>query len=116
MILTAEDILKAQDSDIHKITVPQWGGDVYIRVMSGQERDEWEQKHAPQIRDGKAKNVRATLAAICLCDESGNRLFDDKQVDALGKKSAKALDLVFSEIQKVNALTDQEIDDLEKNS
>ena len=37
--LTKDQILAADDLGVLKLTVPEWGGDVYIRVMSVGERD-----------------------------------------------------------------------------
>ena len=48
MALTKDQILAADDMGMLKLAVPEWGGDVYIRVMSVGERDasenEWMRK------------------------------------------------------------------------
>ena len=44
-------------------------------------------------------------------DESGDRIFTDKDITALGKKSAAALDKVFSAARELNGFGD----DIEKN-
>ena len=35
-------ILEAQDSELRKVHVPEWGVDVFIGVMTAGERDSWE--------------------------------------------------------------------------
>ena len=115
MSLTAESILNCNDSGIKKISVPEWGGDVFIRTMSGTERDSWEMYAGHQLEKKGNVNIRAKLAVITLCDESGKRLFADQQLDKLSSKNGKALDRVYSESLKLNKLTDEEVEQLEKN-
>ena len=58
------------------------------------------------------QNVRAKLLARCLCDEHGERLFNDAEVEALGAKSAAALDRVFKVAQTLNGIGEKEIEEL----
>jgi len=115
-MITADEILSFDDGTIEKLIVPEWGNaEVYIRTMSGSERDTWELYASKAMERKGAVNIRAKLACLCLCDENGKRLFADGQVDQLGKKSSKALDRVYSAALKVNKLSDDEIEALEKN-
>jgi hypothetical protein len=68
--------------------------------------------------DKKAKQLklRATVCAMSIVDESGKRLFSESDIEALGRKSYKALDRVKTAAEKLNALTADEVDELEKNS
>ena len=115
VMLTAENILQFEDSGIEPIGLPEWGGSAYIRTMSGSERDSWEMYASKQMDKSNNVNIRAKLACICLCDENGKRLFGDGQVEALGKKSSKPLDRIYSQALKLNKLTDEEIETIEKN-
>lgn len=114
-MLNANDILNSNDSTLEKISIPEWGGDAFIRTMSGGERDSWEMYAAKQLEKTNNVNLRARLASLTLCDEKGNRLFKDDQVQALSKKSAKALDRVYEAAIKLNKLSDEDIEALEKN-
>ena len=40
MALTADQILAADDMGLKEVAVPEWGGSVFIRVMTVGERDE----------------------------------------------------------------------------
>jgi DNA-binding transcriptional MerR regulator len=60
-------------------------------------------------------NIRARLCAATAVDENGNRLFSEKDVELLGKKSSAALDRCVKVAQKLNRLTETELDDLTKN-
>jgi hypothetical protein len=41
---------------------------------------------------------------LTLCDATGNRLFEDAEITALGRKSALALDRVFAVAQRLNGI------------
>jgi len=115
-MLNKDEILKADDLKTETVSVPEWGGDVSIRTITGAERDSYE---AGIIGSGKKKNLqnlRAKLCAKCLVDEDGTRLFSDAEILALGGKSAKPLDRIFDAAQKLNGFTDADVEELEKNS
>ena len=42
MLLTRDKILSADDIRSERVKVPEWGGEVIVREMTGAERDEWE--------------------------------------------------------------------------
>ena len=116
-LLTKDQILSADDLKTKDVVVPQWGGTVRLRTMTASERDRFEN----MVFVGKDKNermadIRATLLSLCIVDEKNNLVFSEKDIKALGGKSAAAVDLLFSEAQKLNAVTDQDIEDQVKNS
>lgn len=118
--LNREEILAASDLKTETVEVPEWGGQVIVKTLMGFERDEFEASLfiGP---DGKptigrtAENVRAKLIAASTVDEAGARMFTAEDVEALGKKSAKALDRVFSAAQAVNGMGRREVEALAKN-
>ena len=115
-ILGREAILGARDLKTETVRVPEWGGEVIVATMTGAARDAWEQS---LIGDGKGKldmaNISARLLALCAVDGSGNRIFTDKDAEALGKRSAKALKRCVSVIQKLNGITDTDLEDAKGN-
>lgn len=118
-LLTKQQILAAEDIHTEMVAVPEWGGDVLVRGLSGAERDLFEDRII--VREGKKKrvelrDVRAKLAAICMVDEQGARLFSDAEVASLTRKSAAALQRVFEAAQRLSGLTDDDVEELEKNS
>jgi len=120
MMLTREKILSADDLITELVNVPEWGGELYISTLSGAGRDAYE---ASIIRVDSGNNVtqdfnnmRAKLVARTAVDEEGNRLFSDDDVLDLGKKSAAALDRCFSVASRLNAVSDDDIEALAKNS
>lgn len=110
-MLDRNAILAANDAKLTRLEVPEWGGEVFIRCMSGKDRDEFEQK----VQGKQLSNIRAVLAAISLCDSEGKRLFNDSEIELLGAKSAAALDRVFSMALKINRIGAADVDELKKN-
>ena len=88
-MLTREQILQCDDLPKETVKVPEWGGEVQVRTMTGTDRDAFE---ASLIgKEGRLENVRARLVSLAVCDESGNRLFGDADVAALGAKAPRHL-------------------------
>lgn len=118
-LLTKQAILNAADLRTEDVSVPEWGGTVRARTLTGAERDAFESSMTVMVkgeRQPNVRNLRARLVAACLVDEGGARLFDDGEVASLGGKSAAALDRVFSICQRLNGFTAADVEDMEKNS
>lgn len=119
MALTREQILAINDIEIRKIYIPEWEDYVYVRGMTGKERDEFEASIVKQRgRDTivNMKNARAKLVVLCTVDEEGNRIFNKNDVELLAEKSAKALDRIFAVAQELSGISKDDMDELTKNS
>lgn len=115
--LSKADILGADDIRVELVEVPEWGGTVGVRVMSGADRDAYEIAIYETRKAGKDnQNVRAQLVAMTAVDESGARLFGVADIRALGAKSAAALDRVFAVAQRINRLRAEDMKELAGNS
>lgn len=112
-MLNRDAILAANDRRTAVVDVPEWGGSVTIAELSGKDRDAFEAAFMDESK--RFVNLRARMVAISVVDEQGNRMFKDEDVEALGKKSGKALDRVFSAVQKLNALSDADIEEIQGN-
>lgn len=112
-MLNKNDILSVDDKKLIEVQVPEWNGSVFVRVMSGGERDKWE---SDIFDEGKVikDNFRARLLAKCISDDQGVRLFSDADITALGSKNAKALDSIFAIAKKLNGIGSEEENDLIK--
>lgn len=108
MTLSKDQILEASDLKSEAVEVPEWGGSVNVRTMTGADRDAFESSMVTKDADGNRKpdmsNLRAKLVALTVVDDAGNRLFDVSDVDRLALKSAAALERVFVAAQKLNGL------------
>jgi hypothetical protein len=114
--LSREDILNSQDLPMERVDVPEWGGFVYVRTMTGRERDNFE----TSISGGKGKKTnmndfRARFAVEIICDEDGERIFNRSDIEALTTKSGRALDRVFDSGKKLNRIGEDEQKELVEN-
>lgn len=98
-MLTRDDILNVDDLPRKAVEVPEWGGTVYVRALTGGERDKLERMIASDSVN------RASLAAMALCDTDGKRLFSEEDVKKLATKSGTALERIVSATLSFNALT-----------
>ena len=116
-ILTREAILSAKDLKTETVRVPEWGGDVIVSTMTAASRDAWEMSLVTEEK-GKINtaNFSARLLAHCVVNERGERIFTEKDALELGKKSARAMNRCVKVIQRLNALTDSDLEDAKGNS
>lgn len=117
--LNKETILAADDIQYEDVPVPEWGGVVRVKSLMGNERDGLE----ASMIVGKGKNaqvnlenLRAKLVARSCVDENGKRIFDDTDIPALARKSALALNRVYEVAQRLSGITQEDVDELTKNS
>lgn len=115
-ILTKDQILKADDVKRQEVDIPEWGGSVFIAVLSGTARDRFETSIVGKNGGVNMANIRAKLAAVTVVDENGDLLFDQKDLIKLGRKSGAALDRIYEASQKLNRITDSDVEELAKNS
>ncbi len=118
MLLDREAILKANDIEKREVYVPEWGGSVYVRGMTGRERDQFEAniiRQRGRNTEINMKNARAKLVVMCTVDQEGNRLFTDADVALLANKSAKALDRIFVVAQELSGITREDMEELTEN-
>lgn len=114
MALTADQILAADDMGLKEVAVPEWGGSVFIRVMTVGERDEYERMWIGQ-RDKGIANFRTQYLARVLCDDTGKLLFTRDRVDALAAKSGAVCGRLFDEAMKHNKMTEADVEELGKS-
>lgn len=114
-MLNKAEILEAQDLPREEVQIPEWKGSVYVQTMTADAKDTFE---GTLLEGGKATiaGIRAKLAVATVVDEAGNCLFGLADVEALGKKSGKALDRIFTVAQRLNAISDADLKEMEKNS
>ena len=114
-ILNKDAILGIDDMTTVDVEVPEWGGTVRLRTLTGGERDKFESDMVDQRgKNNKLNlvNVRARLVALCAVDEGGKRMFGDSEVSKLGAKRASILDKLFVAAQKLNGMTEEDVEEL----
>ncbi len=117
--LSRDVILGVRDRKTEEVYVPEWEGSVLIQGMTGTDRDKFEAEIVEFTPEGKRKgfnleHVRARLVARCLVDEGGQRLFSDSKADleALGSKSAQAIDLLWEVASRLSGVGARDIEAL----
>lgn len=118
-ILSKAEILQSSDMRIQLVAVPEWGGSVRLRSLTGAERDAFEATLVKEV-DGKRvpdmDNLRAKLLAATIVDEDDRQIFTPYDLAALGRKSAVALDRVFTVAQRLNGMSADAVEESLKNS
>lgn len=110
--LSKAAILSASDARVEKFAVPEWGGDVFIRTLSGTERDAFEES----FLEDRKRSLRERFLVLTLCDEGGNRLFSDAEIADLGKKNSTILNRIFDKAWAINAFRTEDVDAMGKDS
>lgn len=110
--LNRDAILGADDSEFRDVEVPEWGGTVRIKSITGAQRDAFE----ASLREGKGKNadvnlrnMRAKLIIMCAVDEHGSKLFTQEDLRKLGSKNAKPLDRLFDACTQMIGMTEDDV-------
>ncbi|MBF0583298.1 MAG: hypothetical protein HQL80_03570 [Magnetococcales bacterium] len=112
-ILDRREILDCQDLQTVDVMVPEWGGTVRVRMMSGLERDAFEAR----LRAGEGMNgARALLVALCAVDEGGARLFAEQDAVVVNSKAGFVLDRIATVAMKLNRIGESGTEEAEKNS
>lgn len=118
-LLTRDAILGASDIKTEDVKVPEWGGVVRVKGLTAAQRDQVEAK----VTSTKGKDfnlnlvgMRAHMASLAIVDENGKPVFTAGDIKALGEKSGAALDRVFEAVTRLSGMSDNDIDELTKNS
>lgn len=107
-----DEILSLNDKKVESYFVNEWQKEVYLKKLSSKERTEVETK----IFNKKESDVIGMVAAYCLCDESGNRLFDPiTEVALVSSKSSTALMEIFHAAIRFNKMREEDIEEFKKN-
>lgn len=120
--LTRDQILQAaRNAKIERdtLTIPELGGTIFVRGMSGTERDAFEE--GLRIRKGRKagqsdlKNFRAKLAVQVVTNEQGERVLKDEDASIFGQLPAGVLDRIISRCTELSGMAAEEVEE-EKNA
>lgn len=119
MALTKDEIVASSGKvEVEELDVPELGGSVYVRAITSGERDGYE-AGVMQLRGDKLvpklSNARAKLIVLALSDETGARLFKDDELAVIAALSARASQRIFDKARELAGLSDEDVDELEKN-
>ena len=117
--LTRDQILEAaRNAKIERDTlqVPELGGQIWVRGMSGKERDAFEE--GLRIRRGRRsgqldlRNFRAQLAVKVIVTDQGERILTDADADIFGRIPAGVLRRIIARCTELSGATEEEAEEL----
>ncbi len=120
MAIDKNSIIDASDIQVGTISIPEGGGDCFVKKPSIAERDilgaytrafletkpsykkgedvKTEMKKGEEAEKAFA-NYRLKTVGFALCDDKGIRFFSDDEIDTLlGKKSPEVIDRIFNDL------------------
>lgn len=113
-LLARSEMLRERPLRRELVRVPEWGGQVLVRELTGEERDQFEAGLVEQRQRGglNLKNLRARLVVLAVCDEAGARIFSDLDADALGRQGAAPVGRLYDVAARLSGLSRQDEDEL----
>lgn len=107
----AEEILAADKGQAIRVTVPEWGRDVFIRTLPLGELQAWELACLRAKGEG-VDDYRTRYLSKCLVDETGREIFTSEQLKRVSGTVGARL---FKIAQKHNDLDEKELEEIGKN-
>lgn len=123
-LLKRQELLKKQELKTERVDLDN-GDHVFVREMTGRERDNFEASMLKEVKgkDGaidyqrNLQDFRAKLAVNTMCDEEGEPLLDHKDYSRLSQNMGAArLGVIAEAAQKLNKITEEDKENLVKNS
>jgi hypothetical protein len=124
-LLNRDLLLSKEKLEVEKVEFEN-GDFVFVRQMTGHERDVFEQSLLKKNKDSKGmivsyeqatEDFRAKLAVVTLCDENGDSILNPEDYPTLScNMSAKRLETIINKAQKLNAITEEDKENIVKNS
>ena len=104
-------IIAANDTAAELLVVPEWGVTVEVRSMSGAAR-------AVLVQDAANNDSKINFAKVlpeiiigCVFDpDTGERVFESEDTEALMEKSGQVLDKVLAIAMRLSGFTDGAVD------
>jgi hypothetical protein len=111
--LTKEQFFAGSEIETEEVEVG--AGKLMVRGLAASEREVFV-KETSELGEGKAlPNLVVRLVSLTVIDpETKERLFTEKDIEALGKKSSLVIDKLFNVAQKLSGLTEEAAKDIEK--
>ena len=117
--LSREDIMAIVSVKKESIDMPEWGGSIFVRAMSGAESDiltDLILAHEEKTGNNRLPHLKAIMAILTVCDGDGGRMFDMNDMDMLLSKDGGALTKIFEVARRLNGLTPDSEETITKNS
>ena len=103
-LLNRQSILEAADLATEDVKVPEWGGSVRVKSMTGLERSSWAKLCEGDDGSFDVKRYPASLVVACCVDEQGAPIFAAADMPALMAKHGGAIQRVQAVAERLNGL------------
>src|SRR6266540_2523606 len=112
-VLSRDEILaSASNRPMEEIHLPELGGYVWVRGLTGKEREDYEAS-VMQRRGGQLvpnlTNARAKLIVISLVDADGKPMFYEHEVLELGSIPARTLQRIWDKACELSGLSESDV-------
>ena len=115
-----DQILAANEGQSEKVPMPEWECTIEMRSITAADLEAWQWETYQQNKDdtrANKSNLRTRLVVRCAFDpDTGEKVFTDADVDALNLKPSKIIERLYKVAEKLNAVTEKDVNDLAKNS
>jgi len=121
MYLTRGQILQAEDLERREVAVPEWGGTLLVRALTGAERGRIEADslrqngRGVQFQPQSIETLRAKVVAMAAIEEDGTPVFTLRDVEALAGKSGAVLERVFDVVAAMSGISEEAVSELTAN-
>jgi hypothetical protein len=101
------------------------GDFVYVRQLTGRERDQFERSLLRQVKSRKGEvtyeesmgDFRAKMVVNAICDEKGNNILEPGDFELLSRSiSAARLELIVAKVNELNRIIEADVAAMVKNS
>ena len=113
--LSKDDIFKADDLPTKDMDIPEWGGMLTVRTLTGTERDEFENAFVNQDKIN-IRGLKARLIQLTVVNGDGQPMFTKADLQKLNSKSASVIDRIFEVSQHLSGLTKEDAEEMVENS
>ena len=113
--LSKDDIFKADDLPTKDMDIPEWGGMLTIRTLTGAERDEWESAFVNQDKID-IRGLKSRLVQLTTMNGDGQQMFTKADLQKINSKSASVIDRIWHVSRRLSGLTKEDADELVGNS
>jgi hypothetical protein len=113
--LNREAILNAADIKYEDVDTPEWGGITRVRMLTAKDRSAFEYWCYKNTDSEKVTEMYPRICVACIVDESGNRIFQDDDIEVLMQKNGTILRRVAEAAMKLNKLSSEDVEEAAKN-
>ncbi len=115
-------ILAKNDVKIESVLVPEWGETMWVRSISGRERDQYEEQSLQKTSKGRREvtlrdaRARLVVLAVCVSETDKTPLFNAGDIEALTGKNGAALDRLYAVAARLSGIRPEDEEEMAKNS